>query len=82
MNAYRLSYFLAGALCLTGCASSDNAVQSLGTYCEDPRPQVCTMIYAPVCGMADDGSRKTYASDCTACSKASVVGHDEGECRD
>jgi hypothetical protein len=65
---------------LTGCAGSGPPVQSGMTVCEDPRPQVCTMIYSPVCGIHEDKSQKTYASDCTACSKATVVGYELGEC--
>jgi hypothetical protein len=43
--------------------------------CRKP-PQVCTMIYAPVCGC--DG--KTYPSACNAASKGVSVAAD-GECK-
>ena len=49
------------------------------TLCTNPRPEVCTMEYAPVCGYTDSG-QKTYASGCTACSDKSVNGYTEGEC--
>jgi hypothetical protein len=50
------------------------------TVCTDPRPQVCTMDYRPVCGQLDDGSAKTYANSCNACSDASVVDYTDGTC--
>jgi len=50
------------------------------SYCSEPRPQICTMIYRPVCGFDKAGQSKTYASDCTACSDAEVVAYQKGEC--
>ncbi|MEZ0123491.1 MAG: hypothetical protein AB9Q22_11155 [Candidatus Reddybacter sp.] len=50
------------------------------TKCNDPRPQICTMIYDPVCGLTKDKARKTYASDCSACADAEVVKFEKGEC--
>lgn len=42
--------------------------------CTDPRPEICTQNYAPVCGVHEDGSRQTYSNSCTACSNPAVVG--------
>jgi hypothetical protein len=42
--------------------------------CTDPRPEICTQNYAPVCGVHEDGSRQTYSNGCTACSNPEVVG--------
>lgn len=50
------------------------------TACEDPRPQVCTANYDPVCGSLGEGSRKTYANACSACGDAAVSGHRPGAC--
>jgi len=50
------------------------------SYCSEPRPQICTMIYKPVCGFDTNDQPKTYASDCTACSDAEVVAYRKGEC--
>ncbi len=51
------------------------------SYCSEPRPHICMMIYAPVCGQDKAGKVKTYASDCSACSDAEVVGYRDGECQ-
>ena len=48
--------------------------------CEEPRPQVCTMQYDPVCGFTGDIQYKTYSNACSACSDASVSGHSPGAC--
>ena len=51
--------------------------------CTDPRPEVCTMDYTPVCALrAEDGSEhwKTYANACTACSDATVKAYREKAC--
>ncbi len=42
--------------------------------CADPRPDICTQNYAPVCGVHADGSRQTYSNSCMACSNPAVVG--------
>jgi hypothetical protein len=59
--------------------------------CTDPRPQLCTMEYAPVCATRDTGVRcittpcpsselKTYSTGCTACSDAKVSSWVQGAC--
>jgi hypothetical protein len=48
--------------------------------CKDPRPQMCTAIYDPVCGLTADDSYQTYASACTACGDTKVSGHRPGAC--
>lgn len=50
--------------------------------CSEPRPQVCTMIYAPVCAEYDDGSSETLASACNACAVATVTAYAKGPCED
>jgi len=49
------------------------------TYC-DTRTEICPQIYSPVCGMRNDGTTKTYSSDCNACSDGQVIFHTPGEC--
>ena len=77
------STLLATLMFLTGPGiAGDDGAQSAGaaTVCEEPRPQVCTMDYRPVCGTLAGGSVKTYANGCGACGDASVTSLVEGEC--
>ena len=48
--------------------------------CEELRPEICTMHYAPVCGALEDGGTKTYSNACVACSDRGVMGYSEGPC--
>ena len=50
------------------------------TPCTDPRPEVCTQHYDPVCGERDDGSRQTYSNACAACADTRVGAHRPGDC--
>lgn len=74
---------LAGALVAACAAQTDDGAtvaEPALTACEDPRPQVCTAHYDPVCGRRDDGSDKTYANACAACADSAVTGHRPGAC--
>lgn len=79
-------YFMAlvlasAAVQLVGCAATPaRSTAGTTTACEGPRPQVCTMIYAPVCAEHNDGSRQTHASACNACADDTVLGHEAGAC--
>ena len=64
-----------------GCAAAPPEAPSMDTVCEDPRPQVCTMNYLPVCGVHADASRSSYANGCSACSDPEVQGYLEGACK-
>ncbi|TVZ41313.1 hypothetical protein P886_0657 [Alteromonadaceae bacterium 2753L.S.0a.02] len=48
--------------------------------CPETRPQICTMIYDPVCAQHKDGQRTTEASNCTACSDSDVMTYRMGAC--
>ena len=63
---------------LTGCQTQP--VPSLVTQCADPRPQVCTMEYAPVCAELPQGGSQQYASACNACADDTVSGYLQGAC--
>jgi hypothetical protein len=64
--------------------SEKNDIQEPGALdlilCEEPRPQLCTMEYDPVCATLSDGSTTTGATGCSACSDPNVVGYKKGEC--
>ncbi len=76
-----------GLLALTACVSvpipeatleTDNT-ESL-TFCQEPRPQVCTMDYRPVCAELKEGGSKTYSNGCGSCTDPKVVGYRDGAC--
>lgn len=48
--------------------------------CTEPRPQVCTQDYRPVCAELQDGSFKTFSNGCSACSDPTVTGYRDGAC--
>ena len=72
----RILFLAALTVSLGACATGpkDDMVAASGaTVCEDPRPQICTMDYRPVCGTLKDGSTKTYSNGCGACADLKVV---------
>ena len=48
--------------------------------CKEPRPQICTQEYVPVCANLKDGAKRTYASGCVACSDANVLSYRPNRC--
>ena len=52
------------------------------TTCPEPRPQMCTREYRPVCAKLEDGSMKTYSNGCTACTDPKVVGYVPDACEE
>ena len=79
--------WVAVLLVLTGCAATANRPGPAAplasdpiTPCSDPRPELCTMQYAPACGSLVDGGFRTYASGCNACSDPAVAGYQQGPC--
>ena len=72
-------------LILMGCSTvaetkNIKTSESKITVCKEPRPQICTLIYLPVCAATKNAKEKTYASGCTACSDKNVVSYHEGAC--
>lgn len=66
------------ATLLAACASPVSPPEI--TQCQEPRPQMCTMQYDPVCATDRGGVQRTMASDCSACGDRRVVGYTLGEC--
>lgn len=51
------------------------------TACDEPRPEVCTHDYRPVCGyMPGEDRWKQFGNGCTACSDPAVAGWRAGPC--
>ena len=70
---------LACAALLVGCTVKETPLPS-GQPCEDPRPEICTMNYEPVCGFTAEGNSETHSNACSACSDPKVIGYQEGSC--
>jgi len=66
-----------------GCVASSNNISKDNSYilCEEPRPELCTMEYVPVCGKLIDGNLKIYSNGCSACSDKKVIGYKSGPCQ-
>jgi len=77
---------------LSACTHMDPVIQDPNyVECTEPRPQVCTREYRPVCARRDTGVRcfttpcpatelKTYGNACSACGDPKVYGYVPGAC--
>ena len=77
----QIGFIFVACVWLVACVSPNppNDVAVLH-HCEEPRPQVCTRDYRPVCARSDSKPYETAGNACTACSSAEVAGYVEGEC--
>jgi hypothetical protein len=77
-----LVFSLATLLCGCNAASSKEPPVALAgmTACKDPRPQVCTMQYDPVCAQDASGVLTTKSNGCRACTSPEVLGYVGGSC--
>jgi len=76
-----LMVFLGAGVCIAKDNTNDNsAPEKEFTLCPEPRPQMCTREYRPVCATLNDGTHKTYANGCTACSDPKVKGYFPDAC--
>gem|GEM_PF-1926194 len=79
----------------TLCEVGNNCIEGRGcvpyTECKEPRPEMCTKQYDPVCADKDNGIRcikapcpstdqVTYGNACDACADKDVYGYVAGEC--
>ena len=78
----RIASTLALLTLLGACASQEPAETDTSplVQCTDPRPQVCTMEYAPACATLKSGGQKEYASGCNACADDAVAAYLPGPC--
>lgn len=77
----RVIFMIAAACVLAACGNNPAQEPELpGTQCADPRPQVCTMEYNPVCATLVAGGTKQYASPCNACADDAVSAYLAGPC--
>ncbi|RHW77637.1 hypothetical protein [Colwellia sp. RSH04] len=75
-------------LATSSCAQNKGTVAKINQavtntnigVCKDPRPQMCTMEYLPVCGLISNKAVKTYGNACGACSDIHVTQYVKGEC--
>ena len=69
-------------LLIAACSTAQTKVAEQGESvpCKDPRPQICTANYDPVCGLHKDHSTETYSNGCDACANAKVISWNKGKC--
>lgn len=65
-----------------GAAGLETTAGEGAIACELPRPQVCTMLYAPVCALQHSGDYADYSSPCNACADDQVAAYVAGPCTD
>ena len=84
LSSLKTLHGLAAALLLLAASSacSTRGLPDEAELCRDPRPQICTAIYDPVCAYRPGQklSPSTYASDCSACADPEVIGYVRGAC--
>lgn len=72
--------------CLGACANQpvDIGIADGAIACSEPRPQICTREYRPVCGYTMNESNnlleKTYSNGCSACTYPNVKAYRPKAC--
>ena len=75
---FHLLTITTSVIIMTACSSSTERNQFI--ECKEPRPEMCTMGYLPVCGANWNHSTKTYPNACGACSNNNITGYTRGAC--
>ncbi len=57
-----------------------NNLKNKSIICTDPRPQICTLEYMPVCATLNNKVTKTFASACSACANKKVISYKPDDC--
>jgi hypothetical protein len=75
-------------LVMIGCAATESTKSNEmrqdnpeRQICREPRPEMCTQQYDPVCGQFIRGGSQIYSNWCSACSDKAVESYVPGECR-
>jgi len=86
-NSFVLLFIFICVLNLTACTANKSqpnenlaGILKSNIKCSEPRPQICTKEFRPVCGVKQDGSSKTYGTGCMACSDKLVNSYKNGTC--
>ena len=88
---HRLTITVVSLVCFACSTPQARPVNPLTVECTDPRPQICTMDFTPVCATKDNRVRcvttpcqstetKTYSNGCSACANPAVMSYIPGEC--
>jgi len=82
-NLNRLFAVVLFSVCQFSCANTQEVLMPdvKLIQCSEPRPEVCTQHYQPVCGFEHDDNHKTFPNACTACSNPEIVSYYDGKCR-
>lgn len=90
LKVLRLLSLVSLGILTVGCATTSDEKNDLNEInepgaldlilCEEPRPQICTREYDPVCATLKDGGTITGSTGCTSCSDPEVVGYKKGAC--
>jgi hypothetical protein len=66
---------------ICGCAATKTEQDIIA--CPEPRPEVCTMDYTPVCALKRESGYElwiTYSNACSACTDETVAGYRKDTC--